>query len=99
MYKTLWNVINQHVTKHCAGFFLTALVSGWSVAGFLAGCVICLTGGFTSLTGATILFCSTGYSGLIFGFLGGIYHLYQTAKPQKKMFPHNVPFSLTKKAA
>lgn len=99
MYKTLWNLINNHGRKHVSGLFLTALVLGWSTAGLLAGALICLAGNFTSLASATILFCSTGYSGLIFGFLGGIFHLYRAQNLPKKTFQNNTTFSLTQKAA
>ena len=43
MYKTLWNHLDQNKKKAPApAVFLTLLTSGWSVAGILAGLLVCL---------------------------------------------------------
>ena len=43
MYKTLWNHLDQNKKKAPApAVFLTLLTAGWSVAGILAGLLVCL---------------------------------------------------------
>ena len=45
-----------------------------------AGALICLfLHNTTALVKATIVLCSGGYAGLIFGFLGGIFYIYKDA--------------------
>lgn len=78
MYKTLWNGISQQMKKsHASAMFLSVLLIGWTAAGFLAGSVVCMVGGMSAVTKVTVLLCSAGYSGLIFGFFGGILYLYR----------------------
>ena len=79
MYKTLWNGMNKQMGKsHASALFLAVLLIGWTAAGFMAGSVVCLVGGMSTITRITVLLCSSGYSGLIFGFFGGILYLYRT---------------------
>lgn len=79
MYEILWNGINKQLNKsQAAALFLAVLLIGWTAAGFLGGSVVCLVGGMSAITQITILLCSAGYSGLIFGFFGGILYLYRT---------------------
>lgn len=79
MYKTLWNGMNKQMGKsHASALFLAVLLIGWTAAGFMAGSVVCLVGGMSTITRITVLLCSAGYSGLIFGFFGGILYLYRT---------------------
>ena len=100
MYNTVWNFINQHVKKsHVSAMFLAALLTGWTLIGLLAGSVVCLVGNISLSTKAIVLFCSAGYTGLIFGFFGGIFYLYQKTSPHKES-TINAPLSLgTPKAA
>ena len=43
MYKTLWNYLKEHVKReHRTTAFLSLLTVGWSVAGVLAGLIVCL---------------------------------------------------------
>ena len=86
MYKTVWNFMNHHVkSSHVSAMFLAALLAGWTLIGLLAGSVV--------------LFCSAGYTGLIFGFFGGIFYLYQKTSPHKES-SINAPLPLgTQKAA
>ena len=78
MYKTLWNGMNKQMSKsHASALFLAVLLIGWTVAGFVAGSVVCMVGGMSTITRITVLLCSSGYSGLIFGFFGGILYLYR----------------------
>lgn len=81
MYKTLWNYVSKHSKKSSsASVFLPVLVLEWTVLGLFAGALICLfLHNTTALVKATIVLCSGGYSGLIFGFLGGIFYIYKDA--------------------
>ena len=79
MYKTLWNGMNKQMSKsHASALFLAALLIGWTAIGFLAGSAVCMVGGMSTITRITVLLCSSGYSGLIFGFFGGILYLYRS---------------------
>ena len=50
------------------------------ILGLFAGALICLfLHNTTALVKATIVLCSGGYAGLIFGFLGGIFYIYKDA--------------------
>ena len=79
MYKTLWNYIKTHTTKHTtASLFLPVLVLGWTVVGFFTGALICLfLQNVTALAKITVVLCSGGYAGLIVGFFGGIFYIYK----------------------
>ena len=82
MYKTIWNYISKHSKKSStASVFLPVLVLEWTVLGLFAGALI-LSCFFTiqrHFVKATIVLCSGGYAGLIFGFLGGIFYIYKDA--------------------
>ena len=72
MYKTLWNHIKKNTKKHTtASVFLPVLVLGWTVIGLLAGALICPFLQVAVLVKATVVLCTGGYAGLIFGFFGG----------------------------
>lgn len=72
MYKTVWNFMNHHVkSSHVSAMFLAALLAGWTLIGLLAGSVVCLISTISLSTKTVVLFCSAGYTGLIFGFFGG----------------------------
>ena len=74
MYKTLWDYIRKHTI---ASVFLP-LVIGWTVVGLLAGALICpFLQNATTLVRVTVVLCSGGYAGLIFGFFGGIFYIYR----------------------
>ena len=73
MYKTLWNHLDQNKKKAPApAVFLTLLTSGWSVAGILAGLLVCLGLQTELMVKLTVILCAGGYAGLIPGFFGGI---------------------------
>ena len=95
MYKTVWNFMNHHVkSSHVSAMFLAALLIG-----LLAGSVVCLISTISLSTKTIVLFCSAGYTGLIFGFFGGIFYLYQKTSPHKES-SINAPLPLgTQKAA
>ena len=79
MYQTLWNSINKQVkNSHASAAFLAASLIGWTTIGLLAGFLICMIGGMSFVTKVTVVLCSGGYTGLIFGFFGGILYLYRT---------------------
>ena len=81
MYKSLWNLIHNHVKEaHVTPVFLVASTVGWTVIGFLLGSIGYLTAGDAAfITKLTILFCTTGYATVIPGFLGGIFFLYRVS--------------------
>ena len=73
MYQTLWNSVNKQVKEtHTAAAFLAGSLIEWTTIGLLAGFLICLIGGMSATMKATVILCSGGYVGLIFGFFGGI---------------------------
>lgn len=78
MYKTLWNHLEQNKKKAPApAVFLTLLTAGWSVAGILAGLLVCLGLQTELMVKLTVILCAGGYAGLIPGFFGGIFYLYR----------------------
>lgn len=81
MYKTIWNYISKHSKKSStASVFLPVLVLGWAAIGLLIGALICpLLQNAAVLVKTTVILCSGGYAGLIFGFLGGIFYIYKDA--------------------
>lgn len=100
MYKTVWNFMNHHVkSSHVSAMFLAALLAGWTLIGLLVGSVVCLISAISLSTKTVVLFCSAGYTGLIFGFFGGILYLYQKTSPHKESSINaQLPFG-TQKAA
>ena len=79
MYKTLWNSINKQVkNSHASVAFLAVSLMSWTTIGLLAGFLICMIGGMSFVTKVTVVLCSGGYTGLIFGFFGGILYLYRS---------------------
>ena len=79
MYQTLWNSINKQVkNSHAAATFLAVSLISWTTIGLLTGFLICMIGGMSFVTKVTVVLCSGGYTGLIFGFFGGILYLYRT---------------------
>ena len=89
MYQTLWNSINKQVKDlHASAAFLAVSLIGWTTIGLLAGFLICMIGGMSFVTKVTVVLCSGGYTGLIFGFFGGTgqNHVIQLALP-----PHRFP--------
>lgn len=79
MYQTLWNSINKQVkNSHAYAAFLAVSLMGWTTIGLLAGFLICMIGGMSFVTKVTVVLCSGGYTGLIFGFFSGILYLYRS---------------------
>lgn len=79
MYKTLWNYISRYTKKSSAAtVFLFVLATSWTAIGLVIGALICpLLQNATSLVRVTVVLCSGGYAGLIFGFFGGIFYIYR----------------------
>ena len=78
MYKALWNHLDQNKKKAPApAVFLVLLTVGWSVAGILAGLLVCLGLQTELMVKLTVILCTGGYAGLIPGFFGGIFYLYR----------------------
>lgn len=79
MYKTLWNYVSKHSKKSSTtSVFLPVLVLEWTMLGLLAGALIWpFLQNTTALVKATVVLCSGGYTGLIFGFFGGIFYIYR----------------------
>lgn len=79
MYQTLWNSINHQVKKsHASAAFLAVSLIEWTTLGLLAGFFISMIGGMSAIAKLTVILCAGGYTGLIFGFFGGILYLYRT---------------------
>jgi hypothetical protein len=79
MYQTLWNSINHQIKKsHASAAFLAVSLIEWTTLGLLAGFFISIIGGMSAITKLTVILCAGGYTGLIFGFFGGILYLYRT---------------------
>ena len=79
MYQTLWNSINKQVkNSHATATFLAVSLISWTTIGLLTGFLIYMIGGMSFVTKVTVVLCSGGYTGLIFGFFGGILYLYRT---------------------
>ena len=79
MYQTLWTSINNQVKKsHASATFLAISLIEWTTLGLLAGFFISMVGGISTITKLTVILCAGGYTGLIFGFFGGILYLYRT---------------------
>ena len=79
MYQTLWNSINHQVKKpHASAAFLAVSLIEWTTLGLLAGFLISIIGEMSAITKLTVILCAGGYTGLIFGFFGGILYLYRT---------------------
>lgn len=78
MYKVLWNHLDQNLKKApTPAVFLALLTVGWSVAGILAGLLVCLELQTELMVKLTVILCAGGYAGLIPGFFGGILYLYR----------------------
>ena len=81
MYQTLWNSINKQLKKeHTSAAFLAVSLIEWTTLGLLAGFLVSMIGGMSVVTKATVILCAGGYTGLIFGFFGGILYLYRNEK-------------------
>ena len=58
MYKVLWNHLNQNLKKAPApAVFLALLTVGWSVAGILAGLLVCLELQTELMVKLTVILC------------------------------------------
>lgn len=100
MYKTLWNGMSRQMSKsHASALFLAVLLIGWTAAGFVTGSVVCMVGGMSAITKITIILCCSGYSGLIFGFFGGILYLYRTGSRYSSEEAHTSVVSANTKMA
>ena len=78
MYKTLWNYLEHHVKSgYRPAGFLAILTAGWTVAGVLAGLLVCLGIQKELIVKLSVILCTGGYAGLILGFFCGIFYLYQ----------------------
>ena len=93
MYKILWDYIKKHTKKHTTtSVFLPALVIGWTVIGLLTGTLICpLLLNATMLIKTTVILCTGGYAGLIFGFFGGIFYIYRGTVKKSHATVNSVP--------
>ena len=93
MYKTLWYHIKKHTKKSSvAAVFLSALAGSWTVIGILIGALICpFLQNATILVKTTVVLCSGGYAGLIFGFFGGIFYIYRGTVKNPRAVVNSVP--------
>lgn len=78
MYRGLWNFITKYTdNSHAVSLFLPVMIVGWTIAGVLAGLLVCTVTGKDLVTALADLFCAGGYAGLIFGLFGGCLFLYR----------------------
>lgn len=74
-----------------ASVFLPVLVLGWTVIGLLASALICPFLQAAVLVKATVVLCTGGYAGLIFGFFGGIFYIYRGTVKKSHTAVNSVP--------
>ena len=75
-----------------ASVFLPVLVLGWAAIGLLIGALICpLLQNAAVLVKTTVILCSGGYAGLIFGFFGGIFYIYRGTVKKSHTAVNSVP--------
>ena len=81
MYRSLWNLVENHVKEaHVTPVFLVTSTVAWTAFGLLLGGIgYLIAGNAAFITKLNILFCATGYAGIIPGFLGGIFYLYRVS--------------------
>lgn len=78
MYRGLWNFIRKYTdSSHAVSLFLPVLIIGWTIAGVLAGLLVCAITGTNLISALADLFCAGGYAGLILGLFGGCLFLYR----------------------
>ena len=83
MYKVLWNHLDQNLKKAPApAVFLALLTAGWSVAGILAGLLVCLELQTELMVKLTVILCAGGYAGNLLRILQLIWQL-----KRKKLLP------------
>lgn len=78
MYRGLWNFIRRYMdNSHAVSLFLPVVIIGWTIAGILAGILVCAITGADLISAMADLFCAGGYAGLILGLFGGCLFLYR----------------------
>lgn len=78
MYRGLWNFIRRYTDDgHAVSVFLPLMIIGWTLAGIVAGLIVCAFTGTGIMTALADLICAGGYAGLIFGLFGGCVFLYR----------------------
>ena len=78
MYRGLWNIITRHIdNSHAVSVFLPITIIGWTLAGVLAGLIVCVLIGTGIVAALADLSCAGGYAGLILGLFGGCLFLYR----------------------
>ena len=78
MYRGLWNLIRKYTDgSHAVALFLPVMIIGWTVAGVLAGLLVCAITGTDLILALADLICAGGYAGLILGLFGGCLFLYR----------------------
>lgn len=78
MYRGLWNLITKYMdNSHAVSVFLPIIIVGWTIAGVLAGLVVCALTGTGIISALADLICAGGYAGLILGLFGGSFFLYR----------------------
>lgn len=78
MYRGLWNFINRFMDKgHAVSVFLPVMIIGWTLAGVVAGILVCALTGTELITALADIICAGGYAGIILGLFGGAFFLYR----------------------
>ena len=78
IYSRRGNFIRKYTDgSHAVALFLPVMIIGWTVAGVLAGLLVCAITGTDLVSALADLVCAGGYAGLIMGLFGGCLFLYR----------------------
>ncbi len=78
MYRGLWDFINRFMDRsHAVSVFLPVMIIGWTLAGVLAGIMVCSFAGADLMGSLAEIICAGGYAGIILGLFGGAFFLYR----------------------
>ena len=76
MYRGLWNLITKYMdNSHAVSVFLPIIIVGRTIAGVLAGLVVCALTGTGIISALADVICAGGCAGLILGVFGGFFFL------------------------
>ena len=57
--------------------FLPVMILGWTIAGVVAGIIVCSVTGTDIVKAMAEIICAGGYAGIILGLFGGAFFLYR----------------------
>ena len=78
MYRGLWKFITRYMdNSHAVSLFLPVMILGWTIAGVVAGIIVCSVTGTDIVEAMAEIICAGGYAGIILGLFGGAFFLYR----------------------